>query len=785
MFNLKSLNPIEFEDLCRDIAEKMLNKTVRTFAVGRDGGIDLADVFFDTVIQCKHVEKYSNLKSTLKKEAKNICKKVDAFTDFYVFTSCSLTPDNVKEIVGLFSFFPFFDAGHVKFAEDIQNFLSENPHVVRKHHKLWYCSDDFMKLLNNQDIFLDSDTLVQRIKDNSSLYVETSVYKNALKLFKDKKCLLIVGNPGVGKSTLSEMLVLFFAKEGYHVRYTSTGELSGIKKSLSPNDKEIILLDDFLGSNDLDLSNEKVRQTEALIAHVKNQSEKKLILNSRLSLFNQAKEKAQKFGDVVDGLGDAMVVVNCDDMTKEDKAQILYNHLYHQNIAEEYFEDIRRDQNYRKIISHSNYNPRIIEYATKPKVLLQVQPEKYSKFIIDKLNNPQDVWADEFRNKLSIADRWLAYVIYTLGGFNVKKDVARKAFRHAIQGEQGIDKSIDTFNVALLRLTDSILVIRQQQNEQYLSFINPSVSDYVIKEFETNDGLRNSFLDKALYVEQLKNIFAKYDAEMEELITSGAIMSYQTHTHDIRAQFIKLVATKNICNEGIKSQFQQYFRELFYGQKRPQTLSLSLYTYYTYLQQIFCDILSAESIIDFYGLQDFFTDANNYEIWLEFLEYQQLVDVFNDFEAHFLVYEQDLDTYDEILEWFRQYTYEAILDEAFNNVDISAIIAHEVAINWDYDTYASTFAVDRITEDVVDSIVEECKQMMGELIGATDMVLNIDKKIDARDVIEKIDEYEIEKEVEQRIDGEMRHEDFDMEEYFHYSRKKADDWSAVDKLFNK
>ncbi len=44
------------------------------------------------------------------------------------------------------------------------------------------------------------------------------------------------------------MLVLYFASIGYRVRYTTNGDLSGIKRAISADhSKEIILLDDCLG----------------------------------------------------------------------------------------------------------------------------------------------------------------------------------------------------------------------------------------------------------------------------------------------------------------------------------------------------------------------------------------------------------------------------------------------------------------------------------------------------------------------------------------------------------
>lgn len=43
MFNLESLNDYEFEILCKDILEKILDIELYTFAKGRDGGIDICD----------------------------------------------------------------------------------------------------------------------------------------------------------------------------------------------------------------------------------------------------------------------------------------------------------------------------------------------------------------------------------------------------------------------------------------------------------------------------------------------------------------------------------------------------------------------------------------------------------------------------------------------------------------------------------------------------------------------------------------------------------------------
>ena len=45
--------------------------------------------------------------------------------------------------------------------------------------------------------------------------------------------LMLLGDPGVGKTMLTKMLALAFAAEGYRIRYTTNGELADLKRALS------------------------------------------------------------------------------------------------------------------------------------------------------------------------------------------------------------------------------------------------------------------------------------------------------------------------------------------------------------------------------------------------------------------------------------------------------------------------------------------------------------------------------------------------------------------------
>lgn len=94
MSRLKNLSPIDFEDLCRDLAQVETEKRFSAFGSGPDGGIDGRHSLGEgtVILQCKHYESsaFSSLKIAAKKEVEKI-KKL-APKRYLFFTSQSLTP---------------------------------------------------------------------------------------------------------------------------------------------------------------------------------------------------------------------------------------------------------------------------------------------------------------------------------------------------------------------------------------------------------------------------------------------------------------------------------------------------------------------------------------------------------------------------------------------------------------------------------------------------------------------------------------------------------------------
>ena len=84
-YNLDVLSPLEFEKLSKDIISKKLNLEFKSFKMGKDGGIDLRNKENGIIFQCKHIKKFSDLKSILKKELELSCPLKRAFNRALIF----------------------------------------------------------------------------------------------------------------------------------------------------------------------------------------------------------------------------------------------------------------------------------------------------------------------------------------------------------------------------------------------------------------------------------------------------------------------------------------------------------------------------------------------------------------------------------------------------------------------------------------------------------------------------------------------------------------------------
>ncbi len=248
-YDFKSLSSQDFEELIRDLLQAEWKIALEAFRSGRDRGIDLRYAPADdgaTIIQCKH---YAT--SGFAKLLRNLCAgelpKIQrlAPTRYVVATSVSLTPGNKEEIVT--ALHPFvLSARDIFGADDIEGLLSRHSEVERANFKLWLTSTSVLERVLHNATMCQTDFEVERIRRKLPLFVKSNGYPRATEILHQARIVVITGPPGIGKTTLAEMLLYAHLEDGFEP-VAIKADITQAKELFKPARKQIFYYDDFLG----------------------------------------------------------------------------------------------------------------------------------------------------------------------------------------------------------------------------------------------------------------------------------------------------------------------------------------------------------------------------------------------------------------------------------------------------------------------------------------------------------------------------------------------------------
>lgn len=530
-YSFDNFSPTEFEILCKDVLQRKLNIELYTFAEGPDGGIDISDAKFEPkiVIQVKRYVKtdYTKLLSSLKKEQTRI-NNMEFLDNYYICTSLVLSRENKVELCDLFKS-KTKDISHIIDNIDLNNLLSDNTYndIVNKHYKLWLAASNVLSQIFNKNIFFDCEILTDKIDQNKDLYVRTNIYKKALKIIEKNQLLIITGEPGIGKSTLAEMSILYLVSCGYKVIYSSVNNLENLK-NISTNDdsKEVYYLDDFLGQAYLNLNSKESSTIKDYIIKL-NRKNKTVILTSRITILNQACTD-YGFHDFIDRFEKQTLKITADDYSKLEKAQIFLNHLWNNSLPSEYYQELKLKYKYVDIINHPNYNPRIIEFVCKKNNYSKNNPETFPYYIINCLDYPEVVWLDEYKFKLLEEDRALLSTLYSLTDLYEDYNILMKCYNKRIELLKS-DTTINWFEDTIQRLSDSFIrIIVNNNSDKLVSVINPSLNDFLRVEIGKNSPEMKSIASNAVYFKQIDRLPENENKKniILDLISSETFFNY-------------------------------------------------------------------------------------------------------------------------------------------------------------------------------------------------------------------------------------------------------------------
>jgi len=277
-----------------------------------------------------------------------------------------------------------------------------------------------------------------------------------------------------------------------------------------PESKQLFYYDDFLGQTSAGdkLSKNEDQRLLNLIETCSKSKNRRFILTTRDYILAQAK-RAHEVLDRAD-LDTQKFILSLEDYSKIDKAKILANHLYFQNVPPSHIEAIVATKGYEPIIKHPNYNPRIIAALTETKILEGIEASKYPQHFLQMLDNPTEIWDHVFRNRIGDASRHLLFVLATCGTEVAIEDLraAFLSFHNRQADNYRTTNSPTDFETSLKELESNFVKIVRYASTSTAAFHNPSIADFISGHFRSHPDTVVELLQAAIYFEQPLRVVA-------------------------------------------------------------------------------------------------------------------------------------------------------------------------------------------------------------------------------------------------------------------------------------
>jgi hypothetical protein len=476
-YSFQNLSPADFEDLTRDLIGRELGVRFEAFAPGPDGGMDgrHAIGIQNTVLQAKHYvgSAYSALKSTMKKERNSIDKL--APSRYILATSHPLSPDNKEELATIIG--PSLKSEADIFGpQDLNDLIRKHQDVERSHIKLWLSGTGMLDRIIRSASHEFNTLTKADIDAKVRVYAPNESLEKAQKILENQHVLIISGAPGIGKTTLAEMIAFAYMADEWEL--VAIRDLNDALSSIDDTKKQVFYFDDFLGTVALDRQALSHRDSDLarFMKRVRHSKNARFILTTRAYIYEEARRVSENLADPKLNISKYLLDVGV--YTRRIKARILYNHLLFAGAPKTHIAALVESGELPKIIDHKHYNPRIIEWMTDSERLEDIEPTLYVTAFLDVLDHPDRLWDTAFRTHIPKLCQHLLMALFFCSEYSVDFGSLKDAYdrlHQRLSTKYGDPYDPSDFEEAVRILEGSFISVVDRQ----VNFVNPSLRDYL------------------------------------------------------------------------------------------------------------------------------------------------------------------------------------------------------------------------------------------------------------------------------------------------------------------
>lgn len=484
-YDFSSLNDKEFEIFCVDLLSEIYNNRFERFKPGKDSGVDgrfFADGGQEVILQCKHWSS-TPLNQLIRSLGQVERPKLDKLkpSRYILAVSNALSRSDKKLMAKALA--PYIKSeSDIYGREDLNDLLKDHKRVEKRHYKLWINSTSVIGHIFNNAIHGRSAFSLEEIASSAARYVITSNHHKALDILERLRVVIITGDPGVGKTTLADHLCLHYAADGFEYLKIAK-DIEEAESAFNPDTKQVIYFDDFLGRNYMEaLKGHDGSHISQFIRRIASNKHKRFVLTSRNTILNQGKILVDDFEHINIKRNEYELLITS--LSEMDKAHILYNHIWHSGLDNDYIEELYKEKRYRKIISHKNYNPRLISYVTDFTRLESCPATEYWNYVSHSLDHPSQIWENPFLAQQDDFGRAIIFLV-VLNRRPIRENVLNEAYQRLISlpenqnmhGRREFQSNIRILSGSFLNRTIG------QIGQPTIDVFNPSIADFVLDHY--------------------------------------------------------------------------------------------------------------------------------------------------------------------------------------------------------------------------------------------------------------------------------------------------------------
>ena len=337
-YELHTLGWKAFQNLCVTIAAEVWGQTVQGFFDSNDGGRDGAfhgkwktasgELFEGSfTIQCKFTSKADkqlrpgDLTEELEK-AKRLAARGLA-DNYFLFTNAHLSGSTEEELRQLVQGIPGIRKFSAYGSERISQIIRESSRLRMLVPRVYGLGD--LSQILDQRATEQAREILSALGDDLAKFVITDAYQCSAKALVEHGFVLLLGEPACGKSTIAAALAVG-ALDEWGCSTLKVRDADDFVAHSNPNEpKQFFWVDDAFGSTQVDWTTTVGwnRAFPHVVAAIKRGA--RVLFTSRDYIYRSAIKHLKESALPV--IRESQVVIRVEQLTKDEREQILYNHI--------------------------------------------------------------------------------------------------------------------------------------------------------------------------------------------------------------------------------------------------------------------------------------------------------------------------------------------------------------------------------------------------------------------------------------------------------------------------